>query len=193
MIQEYMIHACSGLKIDVKQGQTITVIDIDGGQVVDFFAEVSEKPCEFLSTGVTIDCNESLRLNLGHTIYTNLYNPMMQVLFDDVGEHDLLHPCCRKEMYNFFYHNGEGHPNCLDNINNALGEQHPIVTPINLFMYTKINTDGSISVEKPLSKAGDKIVLKALMDITLGVAACSVSESNCNNGKCSAIKIIIED
>lgn len=193
MIQEYMIHACSGLKIDVKQGQTITVIDIDGGQVVDFFAEVSEKPCEFLSTGVTIDCNESLRLNLGHTIYTNLYNPMMQVLFDDVGEHDLLHPCCRKEMYNFFYHNGEGHPNCLDNINNALGEQHPIVTPINLFMYTKINTDGSISVEKPLSKAGDKIVLKALMDITLGVAACSVSESNCNSGKCSAIKIIIED
>ena len=117
----------------------------------------------------------------------------MQVLFDDVGEHDLLHPCCRKEMYNFFYHNGEGHPNCLDNINNALGEQHPIVTPINLFMYTKINTDGSISVEKPLSKAGDKIVLKALMDITLGVAACSVSESNCNSGKCSAIKIIIED
>lgn len=56
MIQEYMIQACSGLKIDVKQSQTITVIDIDGGQVVDFFAEVSEKPCEFLSTGVTIDC-----------------------------------------------------------------------------------------------------------------------------------------
>ncbi len=183
MIQEYMIQACSGLKIDVKQGQTITVIDIDGGQVVDFFAEASEKPCECLSTGVTIDCNESLRLNLGHTIYTNLYNPMMQVLFDDVGEHDLLHPCCRKEMYNFFYHNGKGHPNCLDNINNALGEQHPIITPINLFMYTKINTDGSISVEKPLSKAGDKIVLKALMDITLGVAACSVSESNCNSRK----------
>lgn len=51
-----MIQACSGLKIDVKQSQTITVIDIDGGQVVDFFAEVSEKPCEFLSTGVTIDC-----------------------------------------------------------------------------------------------------------------------------------------
>ena len=84
-------------------------------------------------------------------------------------------------------------PNCLDNINHVLGEQHPIITPINLFMHTKINTDGSISVEKPLSKAGDKIVFKALLDITLGVAACSVSESNCNGGKCSAIKIIIEN
>lgn len=41
------------MKIDVKEGQTITVVDIDGGQVVDFFAEANEK--EFLSTGVTID------------------------------------------------------------------------------------------------------------------------------------------
>ena len=31
-------------------------------------------------------------------------------------------------------------------------------------MYTKMNLDGIISVEKPLSKAGDKVVLEALMD-----------------------------
>lgn len=29
---------------------------------------------------------------------------------------------------------------------------------VNLSMYTRINTDGSITVEKPVSKAGDKIV-----------------------------------
>ena len=118
-----MIAACSGIKIDVKQGQNITVIDIEGGQVVDFFAEVTGCPNEFLSTGVTIDCNESLKLKIGDIIYTNLYQPMMKVLSDDVGEHDLFHPCCRPEMYDFFYHNGKGHPNCFDNINNALEEQ----------------------------------------------------------------------
>jgi hypothetical protein len=192
MSQEYFIPACSGKRIDVRQGQTITVVDIDGGQVVDFFAEVTGKPEEFLSTGVTIDCNESLRLKVGNTIYTNLYRSMMEVVSDDVGEHDLLHPCCRPEMYDFFYHNGEGHPNCFDNINGALDERRPIITPVNLFMYTKVNADGSISVEAPKSKAGDRIVLRALMDITLGVAACSVSESKCNSGKCSPVKVIIE-
>ena len=116
----------------------------------------------------------------------------MKILSDDVAEHDLLHPCCRPEMYNFFYHNGKGHPNCFDNINKALGEHRTIITPVNLFMYTKINTDGSISVEKPVSKAGDKIVLQALMDIRLGIAACSVSESKCNSGKCSSIKVVID-
>ena len=192
MSREYFIPACSGKRIEVKRGQTITVIDIDGGQVVDFFAEVAGNSAEFLSTGVTIDCNESLRLKVGDTIYTNLYRPMMRVLEDDVMEHDLLHPCCRPEMYDFFYQNGEGHPNCLDNINGALGERRPIITPVNLFMHTKINADGSISVEAPRSKAGDRVVLSALMDLTLGVAACSVSESRCNSGKCSPVRVIVE-
>ena len=189
---EYIIPACSGMKIDVKQGQSITVIDIEGGQVVDFFAEVNGNVNEFLSTGVTIDCNESLKLNVGDIIYTNLYRPMIKVITDDVGEHDLLHPCCRPEMYDFFYHNGEEHPNCFDNINRVLDEQRAVIVPVNLFMHTKISTNGSISVEEPVSKAGDKIVLKALMDITLGVAACSVSESKCNRGTCSPVKIVVD-
>ena len=192
MSREYIIPACSGMKIDVKQGQSITVIDIEGGQVVDFFAEVNGNVNEFLSTGVTNDCNESLKLNVGDIIYTNLYRPMIKVITDDVGEHDLLHPCCRPEMYDFFYHNGEEHPNCFDNINRVLDEQRAVIVPVNLFMHTKISTNGSISVEEPVSKAGDKIVLKALMDITLGVAACSVSESKCNRGTCSPVKIVVD-
>ena len=192
MSREYIIPACSGMKIDVKQGQSITVIDIEGGQVVDFFAEVNGNVNEFLSTGVTIDCNESLKLNVGEIIYPNLYRPMIKVITDDVGEHDLLHPCCRPEMYDFFYHNGEEHPNCFDNINRVLDEQRAVIVPVNLFMHTKISTNGSISVEEPVSKAGDKIVLKALMDITLGVAACSVSESKCNRGTCSPVKIVVD-
>lgn len=193
MVQEYSIQACSGRAVDVKEGQTIEIIDLEGKQVVDFFAEAQKDTREFLSAGVTIDCNESLRLAVGSLIYSNLYRPMFQLLADDVGEHDLLHPCCRPEMYEFFYHNGEGHPNCLDNINTSLDEQRPIIHPVNFFMYTKINTDGSISVEEPVSKPGDRVMLKALMDVRLGVTACSVGESKCNGGTCSPIKVIITD
>ncbi|MBR5547828.1 MAG: urea carboxylase-associated family protein [Clostridia bacterium] len=193
MKQEYLVQACSGCAIDVKKDQLITIVDLEGGQVVDFFAESAGNPDEFVSPGVTTDCNESLRLNVGDLIYSNLYNPMFKVIADDVGEHDLLHPCCRPEMYDFFYHNGDGHPNCLDNINRVLGRRHPIIHPVNLFMYTAIAPDGKIIVKPPKSKAGDKIVLRAQMDVRLGVAACSVSESDCNSGRCTAIQIDIED
>ena len=190
-MEEYMINPCSGMKIEVKKGQKIEIVDVDGGQVVDFFAEMRDNSDEFVSPGVTIDCNESLRLNIGNTIYSNKYNPMFKILYDDVKEHDLLHPCCRPEMYDFFYHNGTGHSNCFDNINQVLGTSHSIIRPINLFMYTKVNADGSIEVSEPLSKANDRIVLEALVDVTLGLAACSVSESACNSGKCTAVRIVI--
>lgn len=192
MRREYNIEACSGQSIEVLKDEKITVIDLEGSQVVDFFAEARDNPSEFLSTGVTIDCNNSLKLKVGDMLFTNLYNPMFKLLADDVGEHDLLHPCCRPEMYEFFYHNGAGHPNCLENINRSLNKQYPIIHPVNLFMHTKINSDGSISVEQPLSKPGDKVIFKAEMDVRLGIAACSVSESKCNGGKCSSIRVIIE-
>ena len=90
MSDEYIIPARSGKRIDVKQGQLITVIDMDGGQVVDFFAEVTGCPGEFLSPGVTIDCNESLKLKIGDTIYIKedvLYSDeqlIMQVAKGDI-------------------------------------------------------------------------------------------------------------
>ena len=189
--RKYRIEPCTGRAIDVRRGQTVEVIDAEGGQVADFFAEAAGNPEEFLSTGVTIDCNESLRLRVGDCIYSNLYRPLFRVVSDDVGEHDLLHPCCRPEMFAFFYHNGEGHPNCLENINACLHRSRPIIHPVNLFMHTQIGTDGKIRVLAPLSKAGDRVVLQALADVRLGVAACSVSESACNSRKCTAIEVIV--
>ncbi len=192
MKRVYDLQPCSGMCIEVTKGQMVSVIDVEGGQVVDFFAESATDSNEFLSTGVTIDCNASLRLQKGDCIYSNRYRPMFLVVEDDVGEHDLLHPCCRPEMYDFFYHNGENHPNCLDNINQSLGERRPIICPVNLFMHVQIDAHGNVAVKPPLSKAGDRIVLKAQMDMRLGIAACSVSESDCNSGACTPIQVVVQ-
>lgn len=40
MSAEYLIPACSGMRIDVKKGESITVIDVEGGQVVDFLQKL---------------------------------------------------------------------------------------------------------------------------------------------------------
>lgn len=74
--QEFVIDACTGIGIPVQAGQRVVVVDLAGGQVVDFFAECAENEREFLSTGVTIDCNESLRLHIGDHLYSNLYRGM---------------------------------------------------------------------------------------------------------------------
>lgn len=186
---KYVIKPQSGIKIEVTKNQKITIIDVAGGQVADFFAEIKGTHEEYLSPPVTLDCNESLHIGVGTTLYSNLYRPMFEVIYDDVEVHDLLFPSCSKAMYDFFYQNGFNHPNCLDNINKALGTSRTIIQPINLFMNTKIGADGKIEIKKPVSKAGDKIVLLAKEDCVLGISACSVSEADTNSGKCTAIEI----
>lgn len=190
---EYIIEACEGKAFSISEGDYVTVIDVNGGQVADFFAVNANDGGEFLSTAVTIDCHESIRLNVGDHIYSNLYRPMFKIIYDEVGEHDMLFPCCRREMYDFFYHNGAGHPNCFDNINQSLGEHRPIIQPVNLLMHTTINDHGKITIHPPSSKAGGKIVLQALMDVRLGIASCSVSEGDCNSKHCSPIKVVIQN
>ena len=80
-----------------------------------------------------------------------------------------------------------------DNINNALGEHRPMIQPVNLFICTKVNENGIITINPPVSKARDKIIFQASMDMRADVAACSVSEGECNNRKCTSIKAYVED
>ncbi len=192
---EYLVPARSGKAFRVKAGAIIEIIDIEGKQVVDFWALNAHDFRESLSPGVTMDCNASVYIAKGESIYTNRYQPMFVIDADDVGRHDLLHPCCRPEMYDFFYSNGEEHPNCFDNIVSALepfdvGEMN-IVYPLNFFMQTTISPTGKISIEEPRSKPGDSIHLRAMMDSIVALAACSVSESDCNGRRCTPVKVII--
>ena len=196
MRMEYLVEAQSGAAFEMKAGDCITIQDVEGRQVVDFFAVSAADHREMLSTGVTMDCNESLRVSAGDALYSSQYRVMFRILYDDVGEHDLLHPCCRQQMYEFCYKSGPNHRNCLDNINAALaGHGVPaqaIIHPFNIFMRTAIHPDGRISVDEPISRPGDCIRLQAQMDVLVGLAACSVSQSKCNGGRCTAVRVILE-
>ena len=56
MRTEYIINPMSGLSVRAKKNSLIEIIDIEGQQVVDFFAININNQNEFLSTGATIVC-----------------------------------------------------------------------------------------------------------------------------------------
>ena len=74
-------------------------------------------------------------------------------------------------------------------------ERHrPSIQPLNLFfMNTKVEADGRLTICPPVSKAGDCIVLEALVSLHIGVAACSVFEGACDGGSCKTIRVLVED
>ncbi len=193
MRREYAVPPCGGLAVDVRAGEVLLVVNPEGGQVADFFAEVSGEADEFLSPGVTMDCNGSLVLRVGDRLYSNRYRPLFRLLRDDAGQNDLLFPACSREMYDFFYRNGEGHPNCLDNLNAALGRSRPLIQPVNLFMRTRVEADGRVVIEPPQAKPGDCVALEALVDVRAAVSACSVKESVTNGGRCAGLVLVVAD
>lgn len=102
-MERYIIEPQGGIRIEAKKGQSIAIKDIEGGQVADFFAEIQGTHEEYLSPSVTLDCNESLHVGVGTILYSNLYHPMFEVIYDDVERHDLLFP---SSMF-FFLLSGE--------------------------------------------------------------------------------------
>jgi len=190
---EQVVDPKCGTAFELQKGIFLKIIDLEGRQVVDLLAFNMHKPREHLSTGATIDCNGSLVPRKGDFLYSNRYNPLLQLIEDTVGVHDLLHPPCSREMYRCLYNITGSRPNCHDNFLQSIKkfglDETYITTPFNVFMHSQITAGGKVTVKEPLSRAGDYILLKAEMDLLVAITACSVEESACNAYKCSAIKV----
>jgi len=193
--KEFLIKPKNGISFVAEKNKLVQIIDCEGKQVADLVAFNRENKKEKLSTGATIDNNYSLFLHKGDYLYSNEYNKMFMVMENRGGNHDLLHPACSPPMYRYQYKITSYHPSCLENLSRALGSYEisieEIPNPVNLFMNTILEPDGKIRVEEPLTRSGDYILLRAEMDMILGITACSVEESKCNGFKCTPIKIKI--
>ncbi|GAA0371779.1 urea carboxylase-associated family protein [Bacillus horti] len=192
--QKWLIPATESIGFNLSAGQTVRVIDVEGQQVADFIAYVKEDIQERLDPGVTLDVLRSFKMKEGDYIYSNRYRPLLKVVKDTVGQHDFINPACRSEMYELLYQKSN-HKNCYDNLNRALNNfqiQSPKqYYPLNLFMNTKISSSGKISIERPLSKAGDFTELRAEVDLIVAISACPCAESACNGYHCTSIQVEI--
>lgn len=173
----------SGTAFLLKAGQVLRVIDPLGQQVSDLLAFSEADTGEVISNGRTFDYEETIRLSTGHRLWSNRSNPMLEIVEDTVGCHDFLLTPCSEATFRHFYPESPVHRGCMGNLVEALSPYR--VTPdqlpcaFNIFMNVQVDGEsGRLRVLPPLSKAGDFIRLKALMDLVIGMTACSAYASN---------------
>jgi len=171
----------SGAAFRLKAGELLRVIDVQGEQVSDLIA-FAEDRAEVLSSGRSIDYNETIYMTTGHVLYSNRSNPMFAIVEDTVGRHDFLYSPCSSEMFQKLYNFDGSHPSCFSNLAGALArfdiDSDRIGTTFNIFMNADLEGGGRIAVLPPLSGAGDFIELRAEMDLIVGLTACSAELSN---------------
>ncbi|WP_294357670.1 urea carboxylase-associated family protein [uncultured Sphingomonas sp.] len=173
----------SGTAFTLDAGQTLTVIDPRGVQVADLLAYNRDDIREVISSGRTLDYAETIRLTTGHLLYSNRSTPMLEIVADDVGVHDFLLTPCSYDTFHHFYPDEPPHRGCFGNLAAALEPygvtEDMIPIAFNCFMNVPIDgATGRLQVLPPVSKAGDRIVFRALMDLVIGLTACSAGASN---------------
>jgi uncharacterized protein YcgI (DUF1989 family) len=183
MENQQIIQPRSGVAFVVKKNQRIKVTDIKGEQVSDFVCFNLNDTREYLSSGRTLDYAETIFLTAGHPLYSNRSNIMLEIEKDTVGRHDFLLTPCSADTFRIIYGHEKPHRGCHGNLSEALAPYgiKPDDIPIcfNIFMHVDVNGDtGKISVLPPKSKAGDHVIMKAQMDLIVGMTACSAEMSN---------------
>ena len=172
----------TGTGLVVRRGELLKIIDPTGEQVSDLISFAQEDPREGLSSGRTIDYANTIYLTTGHTLYSNRSRPMWTVVEDTVGRHDFLLTPCSPETFSIIYKTTGHHPSCFENLVKALAPfgiaPDAIPTTLNVFMNVEVAPDGELRILPPRSRAGDHLVLRAEMDLVVGVTACSAELSN---------------
>ena len=171
--------------LELRRGQTLRVIDIEGKQVADLVALNALDKNEKLSCVYSNILNGTWKLTRGHTLYSNLTNPVFRITADSVGLHYSGGGFCTEEM-NYTRFKEHDTPNCADNLTRAFrsyGIQRwdfDFDCCFNIFMNLTYQPDGSIQLEEPLSKPGDYIDLRAELDSIVAISNCPQDKNPCN-------------
>lgn len=167
----------------LREGQFLQISDVEGHQVCDMVAFNQHDVDEYLSTTHTRAVNNSLVLIKGMTIYSNRRRPMLTLLDDLVGRHDILMPACDADRYLNDY-GLEGHPSCRENFYSLLEpygiNYDHIPDPVNWFMNVGLRARGEFEIREPLSERNDYVIVRAQMDLLVAVSACPQDQNACN-------------
>ena len=178
--QDLRIRAATARAYEVKAGEFIQVIDVEGRECSDFQCFDAAQ----LDGGVEAALDATVTRSLMGASYpmpglyakyfTHDFKPMVEIIHDTVGRHDTFNTACNAKYYEEIGY--PGHINCSDNFNSVLDPYG--IAPrrgweaINFFYNTNLDDSNQLFFEEPWSRPGDYVLLEALTDLICVSSAC---------------------
>ncbi len=174
MVKQRQIRPGSAEAFELRAGEVLQIIDIEGKQVADCVVFGLDDQQEWGSTGVTRAANDNIMLAQGRPLWSNRRRPLIEIIEDTVGRHDITYACCDPVRYEKL--GAPDHTNCRTALAEALSQwaigPDLVPDPINWFMNVAIKQRGELEIREPLSEANDYVAIKALEDVIVAVSAC---------------------
>ena len=179
-LQDQRIEARTAFAYEVKAGQYIQIIDVEGRECSDFqcfdiaaLDKGLERCLDATSTRHVVGASYPAP-GLLAKFYTQDFEPMVELIRDTCGRHDSFGTACTAKYYEDLGY--PGHVNCSDNFNRALAPfgiaSRPGWMAINLFFNTNIDDTNQMYFDEPWSRPGDYVLMRALKDMICVSSAC---------------------
>ena len=196
IIRDEVIPPKEYLGLELRRGQTLRIIDVEGQQVPDLVCYNLHQPRERLSTNNSRLIQKRWLLTTGHVLYSDEGNAMLAITDDTVGIHHASAGCCN-DFANFHRYGERGTRNCLDNLA-AAGAPLGLTTkdiPGAFCPFMKViqHPDGAYEIQEPDSKPGDYLDLRAEMDLFVAISNCPQEKNPCNGFKATSLRVVVTD
>ena len=179
-LQDTVIEARTARAFEVKAGQYIQIIDVEGRECSDFqcfdlaaLDKGLERCLDATSTRHVVGASYPAP-GLLAKFYTQDFEPMIELVRDTCGRHDAFGTACTAKYYDDLGY--PGHVNCSENFNRALQpygiQPRPGWMAINLFFNTNIDETNQMYFDEPWSRPGDYVLMRALKDMVCVSSAC---------------------
>lgn len=178
----------------VSRGQTLRIVDLKGQQAVDFLCYNANDIEERYSAPNTLKAAATLSLTRGHVLYSDLANPLFEIVDDTYGGHDTIGGCCSAPS-NLMLYGVRDCPGCRENFLKALATfgmgRRDIVPNVNFFMKVGISDAGAAAIAPADSSPGCYVALEARMDVLVAISNCPQINNPANGYNPTEIRITV--
>ncbi len=185
---------------DLRSGQTLRILDLEGNQAVDTLFYNAHDPSERYSAVDTLRAQGNLYLTTGSKLLSTEGNIMLTITADTCGRHDTLGGACSAESNQVRYAlDKRSMHNCRDSFLSALAASDRHMTKrdlpsnINFFMNVPVTPAGGLTFEDGISAAGRYVEMRADMDVTVLVSNCPQLNNPCNAYNPTPVQMFIWD
>jgi uncharacterized protein YcgI (DUF1989 family) len=187
MTSTHEVPARQGRAVKVARGQALRIINTFGTQVVDFWAFDVRDIGIYLSMEHTRAALSRLTPRAGDNLFDNKREPMLAFESDtSPGVHDTVIAACDPARYAKLGCAAD-HASCADNLHRALGSlglSSPLCpASFNLWMNIPVHPSGDLEWRETVSKPGDSVVFRALVDCIMVMSACPQDIIRINAGR----------
>jgi len=180
----------------VRAGHVLTIVDVGGNQSGDCLLYNADDTAERYSVPDTLAWQGNAYVRTGTVLRSNLGNPLMTVVGNEIDRQDTIGGACSKESNTLRYgHHVMFHHGCRENFLSE-GQKHglglrDLVSNLNWFMNVPVEADGALGIVDGLSAPGKRVAVRAEMDVLVLVSNCPQMNNPCNEFNPTPLRMLV--